>query len=517
MAALYHNEDCTNFHYHCDTTGGRGGAAVDAYVDVLAGAGVSDVLCNTNAQLVNYRSDAWQAFWEGYDPEGPDDQPYLAGFGDEEKSVPLTRWRQLVGHMLALHREGVDYPARFIARCRHCGMTPWVSIRMNDVHQSENAAHPIHSGFWRDNPQLWRQGFEGYFATAFDFAHAQVRDYYGALIRETLERYDIDGLELDFLREPYLFSRGQAEAGGEILTDWMAEVRGWVAARAEQRGRPIRVGVRVPAHYEAGRAMGIDAVEWARQGYVDLVVAAPRWSTIDFHLPIPQWRRLLEPYDVTLAGGLEILLGSHPTGPKRPVTAAEARGVAAHVLAGGADAVYLFNYFQHTDPDRVPDRWPDGRYAETLRSLASLEAVAPKPRRHAVTFVDVTGPEDQPLYEAPLPAEGTDLTLEVATGPAPPPTAACDLSLQVSGPAATASPAPVVALNGAGELALMPEGGGGDEGRPSEGEVEEGARRYRYHVPAEVLNAGAANVVRLSSADGGPLRIVALSIGICPR
>jgi len=500
MTALYHNEDCTNFNYNCDTTGGRGGAAIDAYVDVLAGAGVTDLLCNTNAQLVNYRSDVWQAFWEGYDPDGSDDQPFLAGFGDEAASVPVARWRRLVGHMLALHEEGVDYAARFTARARHCGMTPWVSIRMNDVHNNENAAHPIHSQFWRDNPRLWRQGFDDYFATAFDFAHGSVRDYYGALIRETLERYDIDGLELDFLREPYLFSRGEAGAGAAILTAWVREIRRWVEARAHQRGHAIRLGVRVPAHPEVGVAMGIDAVEWARRGLVDLVVAAPRWSTIDYDVPMAQWRDLLEPHGVELAGGLEILLGSHPTAPKRPVTAAEARGAAAQMLASGADAVYLFNYFQHIDPDSVPDRWPGECYQETLRSLASLEQIEVQPRRHAVTFIDVTGPEDQPLHEPPLPAEGTDLTFHLPTGPEPSAAAACDLVLGLAGEVGAA---PSATVNGSAELEVLGEG------------VEGELRQVCYRVPAEALATGVANQIRVSR-PAVPFCVESLSIGINP-
>ena len=500
MTSLYHNEDSTNFSYNCDTTGGRGGAAIDAYVDVLAGAGVTDLLCNTNAQLVNYRSDVWQSFWEGYDPDGPDDQPYLAGFGDEAKSVPVARWRRLVGHMLALHEEGVDYPARFAERCRHHDMTPWVSIRMNDIHQGQNPAHPIHSRFWRDNPQLWRRGFSDYFATAFDFAHGSVRDYYGALIRETLERYDIDGLELDFMREPYLFSRGEAGAGRAILTAWMRQIRRWVEARAHQRGRAIRLGVRVPAHPEVAVAMGIDAVEWARRGLVDLVVAAPRWATIDFDVPIPRWRELLEPHDVELAGGLEILLCPHPTAPKRPVTAAEARGAAAQMLAGGADAVYLFNYFQHCDPDRVPDRWPGERYQETLRSLASLDRIETQPRRHAVTFVDVTGPEDESLHEPPLPAEGTDLTFRLPTGPEPPAGATCDLVL---GLADEGGATPSVTVNGSAELEVLGEG--------MEGEL----RQVCYRVPVEALATGAANQVRVSR-PAASFWVESLSIGINP-
>ncbi len=44
----------------------------------MAGAGVTVFLCNTNARRTNYRSRVWESYWDGYDPAGPDDQPFLA-------------------------------------------------------------------------------------------------------------------------------------------------------------------------------------------------------------------------------------------------------------------------------------------------------------------------------------------------------------------------------------------------------------------------------------------------------
>ncbi len=72
------NEDSTNFFFYHDILPGEAGQTVDRYVDVLAGAGVRTLFCNTNARRTNYHSDVWGAFWDGYDPAGPDDQPFLA-------------------------------------------------------------------------------------------------------------------------------------------------------------------------------------------------------------------------------------------------------------------------------------------------------------------------------------------------------------------------------------------------------------------------------------------------------
>ena len=392
LAGLLHNEDCTNFFAYQDFPAGKAGEVVDRYVDVMADAGVSVLLCNTNARRTNYRSKVWEAFWDGYEPGGPDDQPFLAAVPPDQRK----RYRTMVGNMLATDKEGVDYPARVIQRCRHRGLAPWISLRMNDVHYTENLDHPFHGAFWRKT-DFFRQG-----TRALDYAHAEVREHFRALIAETLERYDVEGLELDFLREPYLFSGGKEQEGRQILAGWLREIRALADAAAKRRGHPVRLGVRIPSSPDAALGLGLDAPAWAKEGLVDLVVAAPRWATLEFDMPLVKWRELVGDR-VTLAGGLEVLYRSSPAAQSRYATPEEAAGAAVAILADGADAVYLFNYFQNTHPG-----WPLPEYQRTLQSLSSLAALAKRPRRHAVTYRDITLPVEN--YRAPLPASGTRLS-----------------------------------------------------------------------------------------------------------
>ena len=111
---LYHNEDCTNFFWFNDNPEGKAGEIIDRYVDVIADAGVTVLLCNTNARRTNYQSRVWEAFWDGYDPAGPDDQPFLAPM----RRDAVAAYRKGIGNMLAVHRQGIDYPARVVQRCR---------------------------------------------------------------------------------------------------------------------------------------------------------------------------------------------------------------------------------------------------------------------------------------------------------------------------------------------------------------------------------------------------------------
>ena len=404
MTGLLHNEDCTDFFYTQKFPPGKAGEITDRYVDVIAGAGVTVLFCNTNARRTNYRSNVWEAKWDGYDPQGPDDQPFLKPIPEQQRKT----FRNLIHNMLEVHRQGVDYPARIIRRCRYHGISPWISLRMNDVHCNDNLDHPFHGALWR-RTELFRQGHPGYYARALDYAHPEVRDNYRALVVETLERYDIDGLELDFMREPYLFSRGQEEAGGELLTQWLRQVRALVDQAAGRRGHAIKLGVRVPSRPETALGLGLDAPTWAKEGIVDLVVATPRWRTMHFDIPLRRWRELLGER-VTLAGGLESRCQPYPGAPVRHLDPECAVGAAVAILAGGGDVVYLFNHFQN-------GRWPIPEYQRRLKAFTSLDELCKLPRRHVVTHREVLVPGEN--YRAPLPASGRELSFSLPLGPSP--------------------------------------------------------------------------------------------------
>jgi hypothetical protein len=483
---LFHNEDCTNFFYaEYDPRDPHGGAAVDAYVDRVAAGGVTAFLCNTNAERTNYASDVWEPLWTGYDPDGPDDQPYLAGIGNSD-NTDVTSWRRLVDGMLALHRQRIDYPARVIARCRHHGIEPWISLRMNDVHCQDLERHPIHSDFWRNNPQLRRQGYDGNYSRALDYGRSEVRDHYMKLIDETLDRYDIDGLELDFMREPYLFSRGKEDEGRAILTAWLAEVRERTRKAAARRGHQIRLGIRTPSRPEVSLQFGLDPVEWARRGLVDLIVVSPRWATTEFAMPIRKWQRLLDGTGVVLLGGLEVLVRPYRAADQRGVAPEEAIGAASQVLHDGADGVYLFNYFPNgSATGNVSGWWSNDVYRQSLRAMAAPSELVKQPRRHVVTFSDVNHPDGDEGWgkagKTQLPAVGPDVVLTLPTGPRAPGDWQAELTLRLE-----SSPAKPPAVRVNGSAAAVSVSSADPRGEPA---------GIRYTVPVTALRDDAANEI----------------------
>lgn len=413
MKGLIHNEDPGFFmRGGWDFTKETAGGIIDRNIDLIANSGVTALMLNTNVRRANYRSDVWAAYWDGYDPDGPDDQPFLAGIPDE---AGRKRWRMYVGNMLEVHRQGIDFPARVIERCRRRNVSPWISLRMNDVHDASNPRHPRHTELWLRKDLSIRGGRAGFVGAAgLDYAHQEVRDHFRALIAETFDRYDADGLELDFLREPYLFSAGKEQEGREILTAWLRDIRKLADEASRRRGRRVNLGVRVPSCPETALALGLDAPAWAAERSVDLVVVSPRYQSLEFDLPLEKWRDMLGP-DVSLAGGLEVgYMPCHEAG-RRMVTPDLARGAAVAARGAGADAVYLFNYFQDLK------QWPSSdEYQAVLKSLSSLETSLAHPRRHAVTNRHPDVPAPGVIPHTPLPAAGTTLSFGLPLGPAPP-------------------------------------------------------------------------------------------------
>ncbi len=167
----------------------------------------------------------------------------------------------------------------------------------------------------------------------------------------------------------------------------------------------------------------MDGVAWAKEGLVDVVAPSPFWATCEFDIPMQEWGRLLEGTSVELVGCLEIRYQPIPYGPATMMTPELAAGAALSVLHGGADQVYLFNYFPSMHG--LTDNWGAETIDSIFHAMKDASALEKLSRRHAITYRDVRAP-GEPLDNA-LPA--TDLqndmpspsgcALRINTGPKP--------------------------------------------------------------------------------------------------
>jgi len=409
--ALCFNED--NSHFFSTRAGQKLDAEiVAAFMDQYRGTQVREMILSANSMRTSFDSKVWDPIWKGYDPQGPNDQPLLQSTPKEARAGA----RKWIHTAWDLAQRGIDPYSLWIARSRKHGLSPWISMRMNDLHNVDDEASYMHSGFWRQHPEFRRQPwrFTSGADRALDFGRAEVREYSFQLIEEYCARYDFDGLELDWMRFPHHLREGQEDEGRVKLNAFIQRTRALLDQWGRKRNRKLKLGVRVPSRPQTGYLMGLDGVEWARRGWVDLLVACPFWNTIEPDMPMELWKRLI-PANVVLGAGLELIV--RPYNDYRPIqfnSLETVRGASAALLARGADRIYLFNYM---DSETAMASADDTRQA--LMQCGSLATLKGLPRRHILTFSDTYAPGESGAAALPRRLKANQVTqLRIPVGPA---------------------------------------------------------------------------------------------------
>lgn len=406
------NEDNSHFYFNGEGHG-FGVKSIDAWVDQYAHTQVRELMLCPNAMRTSYASKVWNPIWKGLDPQAGPEQPLFESLKPEQRP---GAW-QFTHNARQLDHDGIDVYQRWIDRARKWGISPWISMRMNDVHCVDDPHHYFHSDLWRENPQFRRVNyrFSGWTDRAFDYGHPEVRNYHMALVRELVERYDFDGLELDWMRFGYHFRPGHEAEGVGLLTEFTAEVRDLLDGWQIKRGHPIRLGARVPSRPQTAVGLGMDAATWAERGLVDMIVITPFWATIETDMPVELWKTLLRGTNVTLAAGLEVLARPYHDFKIQNNSIETVRAAAATLLDRGADRVYLFNYMGIAGTSEGFDD-----YAGLLRETGSLETLAGKPRRHIITYADTWAPGEPRAQQLPIKCVPKEwAAIRVPTGPQP--------------------------------------------------------------------------------------------------
>lgn len=285
------------------------------------------------------------------------------------------------GALAHLYEHGIDPHKVWFDRCREAGLRSWLSVRMNDCHEPDADASFLRSEFFyeaRENGWTIGPGY-GYYRWCFDYAVPEVREKMLAYIGEQLRQYEPDGLELDFMREPYCFNYKDGNDHIAIMNGFMRGVKKLVAEAESRRGVKIPILVRVPRDPETALDYGFDPVTWETEGLCDIVNPTPRWETCDSDIPIDRWKKLLPKTEIY--AGIEILVSS--TCGRDHAEAEMTRGYANLFLSEGADKIYLYNYY--VNPFK-----PDAVMQEAHRTCGTPEHTASAARRNIVTYQDIT-------------------------------------------------------------------------------------------------------------------------------
>lgn len=441
------NGDCNFLFYNPELWQPEGGAysarAIHRYLETIADSGVDTLLVNPNTQVAWYPTKKLEYLLQDY---RRGDLAFarsvaagLAGMAPELAEKFSRNLVEMLDLYLDLAETGVDWLAECARVCRARGISPWLSYRMNPTHFSGAPESPVNCRLFRDprNRLSGRvPGATGSTQAAWiglNYGQPAVRDHMFAMIREGVESYDYEGLEMDWLRHPVCLEAPASQEQIDGMTDWFAAVRALTKAR-----RPdYLLGVRAPANLPYLRSIGIDLKALVRRGLIDCCTFSNFWQT-SWEMPLDELRRELGP-DLAIYGGMEDApnwlethapsLTERPSGPdvqlagdnafhagKKPEGAQRVRGTryltasaelvranAAGKLVLGADGLAQFNFFV-TDQVRVPGLRAD---YPALRRLTDLEFLRGKEKHYAFNTASVLAtkiwdvPEQLPVQIAP--------------------------------------------------------------------------------------------------------------------
>ena len=372
------------------------------FVRQYEGSQLTDFLINVNFMRSVYPSktidsycESWLDFNENGDPVDENGKVL------EETDNPYYE---------AFVRDNVDIFESWIRNFREIGVRPWLSFRMNDIHGVAEDNKPMLTKFWLEHPEAYRIHHhvpDGYYARTLDYEQRQVRDLMYAYIKESLERYDVDGIELDFMREMFCFAPGREFLCRDLMTDFVRSIRALCDEFEQKRGHRIMTGIKLFSLPHQVFDAGFDYFTYAKERLIDVFVTGPRWETIDNDIPVEIWKEIFAPYGVKVAAGLELILRCHPRGEFYYLNTVETIiASAAQYLAAGGDFTYLYNYMRPTKVDYSKDWvysiYQTENYQRLIHNAGAKETALPLPRRHVKTFHDIE-PQWENAKLSPLP------------------------------------------------------------------------------------------------------------------
>ena len=274
----------------------------------------------------------------------------------------------------------------FTNLCHEIGLKFLPSVRMNS-HYDRSLTDGDTGSMRSDHPEylIGRPGEEFIpnttqwgIRTGLDYARNEVRSHVAALVIDLFERFDTDGVELDFMRHPAFFRVDEAYGSRHLITDMLRRIRTRMDEVSASTGRDLEILVRVPPTPADSARIGLDVETWIRQGLVDAVAAGGGF--IPLHAPIEDYVEVAQGTECQILGPIESL---------RPATEEDSvHAIAARLYEGGAEGLYLFNFW-HKSAD-----WK----RRVFNVLADPGQLARAAKRYEMEFMERLAPNDLHSY-----------------------------------------------------------------------------------------------------------------------
>jgi hypothetical protein len=276
---------------------------------------------------------------------------------------------------------GEDPQAALVQRGRDLGLHVYASVRMNDNHFGGTQPQDMHRLHHTENTRLrrehpeWMLGSETseWYAASWNMSVPEVREHRFTHGREACERYDWDGVELDWQRHAFHLPEDEAYRLRYVITDVQRAAKQLAQRLSQERGRPFYVAARVAGSLEMCRRIGYDIPTWIEEGLVDILIPAGNAGT-ETDADVNQFVELCQGTSIVVYPGFDGAVPGVPTGPEDAATRDRmtVRGIASKYYRGGATGMYVFNW--HADSETRRENMTQIGSTDTLRRTDKIFA-----------------------------------------------------------------------------------------------------------------------------------------------
>ena len=384
------------------------------YIDQYIGGDshVTDLVLTVNTAFMSmFDSEVWEDQQDKY--EATEDGGKPADYKSAQPAVMHRYSKEL----------GVDVWKLWIDYLWKKGVNPWLSYRMAD-HHSHLSRSPLTGDFLWDNMDKYARVLHRDNATyrgdrCFDFCFEEVRNKWLAYIEESITKYDVYGIELDWMRDPIFTTLGNEWAASGMLTQFIRDIKAIVTKREAVWGHKILISVRCARDIQSCIDAGFEITKWCAEGLIDWVCPSAYFVT-DTEIPVLTWKNILAPYNVKLVPnitqGMFTTIEGSRTGtdiayyaqtPGGAMNLELIAGTAYSYLAQGADKLYIFNIFGDCGhPITEADKRPTDRiyplsmtgseedrptFWKLFCTAGSGEKMAGERRRYTLGYQDYAG------------------------------------------------------------------------------------------------------------------------------
>ena len=307
-----------------------------------------------------------------------------------------------------LVESGTDPLAVMTAYCHELGKEIWWSFRMNDTHDASNEL--LVPKMKKQHPEylLGALGDSQKYGTwsSVDYGVDKIRKLAVRYTDEVLEKYEIDGVELDFFRHPVFFqsvAKGHeaSEQDRALMTEVVCQIHDSVKNTERRRSVPVSLSIIIPDDISYCRAIGLDVEAWFRAGLIDAVTTTGYFRLNSWEYSADLGQR----FDVPVYAGLQESRVRDESGKALRSSLPANRGRILQALSAGVSGVSMYNAFNTFDP--------------IFRQAGDRDALAAAPRYYFPCVRGIGRPAGRPLpYESymTIPTIDPDHPLRIASG-----------------------------------------------------------------------------------------------------